>query len=52
VLPSVNVDRSKIEHLDPEQQCELLALLDEFAECFSNKLGLFRVPEHQNSGHR
>ena len=31
VLPSVNVDRSKVEHLDPEQQGELLALLDEFA---------------------
>jgi len=28
VLPSGNVDRSKIEHLTPEQQCELLALID------------------------
>ena len=47
VLPSVNVDRSKVEHLDPEQQGELLALLDEFAECFSDKPGLCRVAEHQ-----
>jgi len=34
VLPSVNVDSSGIEHLDPEQQCGLLALLGEFAACF------------------
>jgi len=47
VLPSMNVDRSKIEHLDPEQQGELLELLDEFAECFSDKPGLCRVAEHQ-----
>ena len=47
VLPSVNVDRSKIEHLDPEQQGELLALLDEFAECFIDKPGLCKVAEHQ-----
>jgi len=47
VLPSVNVDRSKIEHLDPEQQGELLALLDEFPECFSDKPRLCRVAEHQ-----
>ena len=45
VLPSVDVDRSKIEHLDPEQQSELLALYDEFAECFSDKPGLCRVAE-------
>ena len=29
VLQSVNVDRSRVEHLDPEQQCGLLALLGE-----------------------
>jgi len=38
VLRSVNVDRSSgIEHLGPEQQCGLLALLDEFAACFSEE---------------
>jgi len=47
VLPSVNVDRSKVEHLDHEQQGELLALLDEFAECFSDKPGLCKFAEHQ-----
>ena len=43
VLPSVNVDRSKIEHLDPEQQGELLALLGEFAACVSNRPDLCEV---------
>ena len=47
VLPSVNVDRSKVEHLDHEQQGELLALIDEFAECFSDKPGLCKFAEHQ-----
>jgi len=47
VLRSANIDRSKIEHLYPEQKGELLALLDEFAECFSDKPGLCRVAEHQ-----
>jgi len=37
VLPSVNVDNSGVEHLDPEQQCGLLALLDEFAAYFSEE---------------
>ena len=43
VLPSVNVDRSGIEHLDPEQQGGLLALLGEFAVCVSEKPVLCRV---------
>ena len=34
VLPSVDVDRSKVEHLDPGQQGELT---DEFAACFSEE---------------
>ena len=33
VLPSVDVDSSGIEYLDPEQQCGLLALLGGFAAC-------------------
>jgi len=40
VLPSVDVDRSRIEHLDPEKQGELT---DEFAACFSEELFLCRV---------
>ena len=34
VLPSVDVDHSEIEHLEPGQQGELT---DEFATCFSGK---------------
>ena len=37
VLPSVDVDSSGIEYLDPEQQCGLLALLGGFAACVSGK---------------
>jgi len=40
VLPSVDVDRSKVEHLDPGQQGELT---DEFAACFSEEPVLCRV---------
>ena len=40
VLQSVNVDRSGIERLVPEQQGGLLVLLDEFAACVSDKLDL------------
>jgi len=43
VLTSVNVDRSKIEHLNPEQQGELVALLEEFAACVSDEPVLYRV---------
>jgi len=43
VSPSVNVDSSGIEHLDPEQQCGLLALLGEFAACVSDKPDLYGV---------
>ena len=43
VLPSVNVDHCKIERLDPEQQGGLLALLDEFAACFSEEPDLCGV---------
>ena len=43
VLPSVDVDRSGIERLDPEQQGGLLALLGEFAACVSNKPDLCGV---------
>jgi len=35
VLPSAKIDRESISHLSPEQQTELLALLDKYPECFS-----------------
>ena len=43
VLPSVDVDRSGIEHLNPGQQGELT---DELAACFSEELVLCRVVEY------
>jgi len=43
VLPSMDVDRSGIERLDPEQQGGLLALLGEFAACVSEETVLCRV---------
>jgi len=43
MLPSVNVDRSGIEHIDPEQQVELLALLGEFAAGVSDEPNLCGV---------
>ena len=43
VLPSADVDCSGIEHLNPEQQCGSLALLDEFAACFSEEPDLCGV---------
>jgi len=43
VLPSVDVDRGGIEHLDPEQQCGLLAMLGKFAACVSDRPDLCGV---------
>ena len=43
VLPSVDVDSGGIEHLDPEQQCGLLALLGEFGACVSDRPDLCGV---------
>jgi len=35
-LPSKKIDRTTIEHLSPNQQSELLNLLDQYPECFSD----------------
>jgi len=37
-LPSEKIDPIKLEHLTEDQQCELVAILDEFADCFFLKL--------------
>jgi len=47
VLPSECFDREKIEHLESEHQCELLQLLDDFADCFSSKPGCCTIVEHR-----
>jgi len=39
LLPSVRVAEEKVAHLAPEQRRELLNLLDEFAEQFSDHQG-------------
>jgi len=46
-LPSQRIDRGRIAHLTPEQQAELLQLLDEFPECFAVKPGLCKAVEHE-----
>lgn len=46
MLPSKNIDMSKIAHLTEDQRTQILALLDEFAVCFSDKPGLCDVAEH------
>ena len=47
LLPSANIDCSKIEHLSIAQRHELLNVLDEFAECFSDKPGLCTAAQHR-----
>jgi len=47
VLPSTLVEQEKINHLSNEQQTELLALVDEFHMCFSDKPGLCNAAEHR-----
>jgi len=38
--PSARVEETKLEHLDPQQWQQLLQLLDEFADRFSDKPSL------------
>jgi len=45
-LPSKQVDRSTLSHLTVEQQTELLNLLDQYADCFSNTPGLCDAVMH------
>jgi len=45
--PSERVDRASLNHLTDEQQHALLAILDEFADIFSDTPGLCRVVEHE-----
>jgi len=46
-LPSKHVDRSKLAHLSVEQQVDLLSLVDEYKDCFSNDPGFCDVVEHE-----
>ena len=46
-LPSCVIDRKLIDHLTMSQQQELLQLLDEFSDCFSDKPGFCSVVQHE-----
>ena len=45
-LPSERIDDSKLVHLEPEQRRELLNLLDNYADCFSDIPGFCPLVEH------
>ena len=45
-LPSVKIDRTKLSHLSDIQQRELMVILDEFKECFSESPGFCPYVEH------
>jgi len=46
-LPSERIDLNSLSHLSEQQRSSLLALLDEFKECFSNIPGLCTVVTHE-----
>jgi len=46
-LPSQRVKTEQIEHLSVEQRVELLSILDEFADVFSDRPGLCSLVEHK-----
>ncbi len=46
-LPSCVLDRTKIGHLSELEQDQLLDLLDEFSDCFSDKPGLCTAAQHE-----
>ena len=46
-LPSEQINRDALSHLSQSEQEKLLALLDEFRDCFSDKPGLCTYVEHE-----
>jgi len=44
--PSERIDKASLNHLSDEQQDDLLALLDEFCDVFSETPGLCKAVEH------
>ena len=47
LLPSQRIDLATLAHLSVEQRTKLLALLDKYSECFSEKPGLCTVLQHE-----
>ena len=47
LLPSQKIDPDKLKHLSDQHKKELLALLDRYPECFSDKPGLCTLVTHE-----
>ena len=47
LLPSQIIDLATLAHLSMEQRTKLLALLDKYSECFSEKPGFFAVDQYK-----
>ena len=45
--PSQEIDKSLLEHLSDKQQSELLSVLDDFGDCFSDRPGFCPIIEHE-----
>jgi len=46
-LPSQKIDPEKLNHLSEQQRRELLAVLDQFPDCFSDTPGFCDLAEHE-----
>ena len=46
-LPSQKIDPAKLAHLSDEQRNELLAILDQYHECFSDQPGFCDLMQHE-----
>ena len=47
LVPSQRVDLMTLSHLSVEQRTKLLALLDQYSECYSAKPGFFSVDRYK-----
>jgi len=47
LLPSQKIDPDKLKHLSDQHKKELLAVLDKYPECFSDKPGLCTLVTHE-----
>ena len=46
-MPSQRVDLMTLSHLSVEQRTKLLALLDQYSECYSGRPGFFSVDQYK-----
>ena len=46
-LPSQKIDPGKLNHLSEQQRRKLLAVLDQFPDCFSDTPGFCDLAEHE-----